>query len=594
MGSAAMDGKINYRTIGAMTIIWLLLLAYLVWLPELNERSGLDGAFITEENAVEHIVQITIKMQDGRSIQYVRMSDQWQIEKPYRAVANEPMIKELLEAVEKTRIMDIVEKQPEALSQYGLEENQRMEVALAFEDGTERTYFIGARLPLNQIYVYFQKEEDPSVFRAWEGIRSVLEKYAAVLDQGHPVLFSPSTIVSLELLDEEHSLHMEKRGENWFTTRPVRRAADNAAVHAYLESIQTLKSSGAYPSGAISQEKFRGTGYLKLILTRGMGKGPITLRLAPEDASGPPLLSIEQDGHSAVYLTDPPAIDKLSINPNDFFLPYALLLNNETVTHIEISHPNYSLELDRDSAGSWRFQYPHLGQRADADMVGQLLHLLGNLPVEQYLEEEKGEIGISDSDILIKLTAKTVTTSLRMSKSPEGYYRGTSALHPNWFRLNSDGVTQLGKFGPEALVDRYLLVFDPRSVEKIVVNQGEKNYILTRKGSGWDWEKPKKRKARNAVAWKLVFGIRDFQYQKQVGENKIALTDGDSCVIQDPDIVIQVVQAGAGGDSQMRMKASKAGKELIVSTSRFPGCYQLEGDAVDQLLPGPAAFTDAR
>ena len=589
-----MDEKISYRTIGVMAIICLLLLGYLIWMPLLSEHSGPVGTFITEGASVRQINRLSISTPDGRSFHYQKTAEQWMMSAPYRVAANETMIQGLLEAVGNTRIMEIVEKHPDNLSEYGLGEDQRMTVAVEFEDGTAQTFRIGARLPLNQIYVYFQREGDPSIFRAWEGLRLILEKDAAVLDQGRPVQFNSADVVSLDLTGGDRSLHLEKREKNWLITRPLQRAAASQAVQSYLELIRSLTSSGVYPAGEISEKKLSDSGNLRLILNNSQGKGTIILQLAAEDSTTPPLLFIEQEGQSTIYKTDPGAMEKLSFSPDDFFLSNALLFDKKAINVIEVSHPRYTLGLFRDSDGSWVFHHPYEGQRADADMVGQLLYLLGHMPVEQYLETESGTGDSTKASIIIKLSGKMGSMSLRIAQSPGGPYRGTSELHPNWFRLDSDKVKQLTAFAPEDLVDRYLLVYDPRSVEQVIVRRGKNNYVLTKQGRGWEWEKPERKKARSAAAWKLVFGIRDLQYLKPAGEHGTTLVAGDDCGTDDPDVVIRVLQAGAEPVGEIRMNASRPGNDIFVSSSRLPGCYRIDRTAIDQLLPGPADLADDR
>ena len=587
-----MDEKIDCRTIGIMTTIWLLLLGYLVWFPLQNERHGYVGAFITGETSVQQIVRILIKKPDGESFEYVKMSDHWQIQEPYQAAASEPMIQELLGAVGKTRIMDIVVKQPETLSPYGLEEGKRIEATFEFENGRESTFRIGARLPLNQIYVYFQKEGDSSVFRVWEGIRSTLERHASVLDQGQPVRFNPSTIVSLELEREGRFVRLEKRNVNWFVTSPMQRAATTETVQLYLESILALTSSEAYPDGAMFQKKVDNSNHFKLTLNQDNGGEPITIHLTPKDSLAPALLAIEQGGQSVIYSTDPRAMDKLSFDPDDFYLSNALVFDIDTITNIEVLKPQYSLKLKRNPDGSWQFYHPYDRQRADSDTVNQLLHLLRNLPVEQYLEEEKENIDSAESGILVKLFGNTDSTTLKIIKNPSGHYRGTSVHHPHWYRLNSDTIKRLGEFSPDALVDRHLLAFDPLSVERITVQRGENYYVLTKKGNAWTWEKPQKKKARTAMAWRFVFGIRNLQYQRLVRENTGRGSREDHCGFLDPDITIYIQLAGAEVDNEMRLKAAKTREGMIVSTSLFPGCYLVETAFADHILPDFAVLED--
>ncbi len=567
-----------------MITILLLLLGYLVLIPAPGKRSGPVGGFIVGESSVQQIATILIKTPDGRSIKYVRTSSQWQIEEPYRVAASEPMIRELLEAVGKTRIMEIVKKDPETLSVYGLEEAQRIEVAFEFEDGTERMFRIGARLPLNQIYVYFQKEGESSVFRVWEGMRVALEKHAAVLAQGQPVQFNPAAIVSLELEQGGQFVHMEKRAENWFMARPVQRAANTAAVQKYLQSILALTSSGMYPFGAIPEKKLKSSDHFNLTLTQEGGKDPITIRLAPEDTLTPALLSIEQAGQSALYTTDSLFIDKLSLDPDEFYLAYALLFDTSGIANIEVLHPQFSFKLVRDSNSLWQFNQPYPGQRADSDSVDQLLHLLRNFPIEHYLEEETGVADTVDYGIVVKMSGNRDPAILEILKNIRGFYSGSSINHPSPFRLDSATVKRLEEFSPDALVDRHLFEFDPLKVEQVSVKRGENYYLLTKKGAAWELLKPRKKKARSAAAWKLIFGIRDLQYQKSVDENRKMDEDEDRCGLQESDIIIQLLYDGIDSNGEMRIQTTENGKEMTVSTSRFPGCYQVEAASVDQIL----------
>ena len=174
-----------------MTAILLLLLGYLLLMPALQQRSDSVGAFITGGTPVEQIVGITVSKPDGQTVSYLQDAGHWQIREPYQAAASQQIILELLAAVQKTRIMEIVEENPENLSHYGLEKKERIDVTLVFKDGARHTFHIGARLPLNQIYVYLQKEGDPTIFRIWEGIRLTLEKHWNVLDQGRKYKMPP-------------------------------------------------------------------------------------------------------------------------------------------------------------------------------------------------------------------------------------------------------------------------------------------------------------------------------------------------------------------------------------------------------------------
>ncbi len=566
-----------------MSAILLLLLGYLALMPVLQERSGPVGTFITGGTPVEQIVKMTINKPDGQTVSYVQDAGHWQIREPYQAAASQPIIRELLAAVQKTRIMDIVEEHPENLSRYGLGEKERIDVTLEFKNGNRHTFHIGARLPLNQIYIYFQREGDPAIFRIWEGIRLALEKNGDVLDQGQPVQFNPADIISLKLLHKGHTLYIEKRQEDWIVTQPVQRAADNEAVESYLDSILALRSIGVPPSGTVFRNKSSNTDTLQITLEQGAKSGQLTVLVTREDSISPTLLSVEQDEQSKVYATTAGAVEQLLFDPDDFYLPVALFFDDSDITDIKILHPHYSLELGRQPDGTWQFYQSSGVQLADADVVRQLLHLLGNLPAGQYLEKKHGITDAGRPEIIVTLSGTKNSTALKIIEDPSGQYHGTSEFHPGWYRLEAEMVKRLEAFNPEALVDRHLMVFDPRSVNQVIIELVKNDYVMTKKESGWRWEKPFKKKVGNAAAWKLIFDIRDMQYQDQVLTGETAIKNGDVCISQDSDIVIEVKLAATATD-QISLKARQTSKGWIVSSSRLPGCYQVEPTLFDSLI----------
>jgi len=73
------------------------------------------------------------------------------------------------------------------------------------------------------------------------------------------------------------------------------------------------------------------------------------------------------------------------------------------------------------------------------------------------------------------------------------------------------------------------------------------------------------------------------QYQSQAVAEKRATARDDGCIIQDPDIVVEVKQITAPpGD--MLIKAAEAVDGIVVSSSRLPGCYQVERISFDKVL----------
>ena len=233
-------------------------------------------------------------------------------------------------------------------------------------------------------------------------------------------------------------------------------------------------------------------------------------------------------------------------SPNDY-LPVALFFDDSVITAITISHPRYSLELARELGGTWQIDHP------------------------------------SGAQIIVTLSDSRNSTTLRIVEGPSGHYRGTSDFHPGWYRLDAEMVKRLATFNPGALVDRHLMTFDPRSVEQVVIKLADNDYTVTRKENGWQWEKPLTKKAGSAAAWKLVFDIRDIQYQEQTMAGEAAAKNSDPCVIQDPDIVIEVSQEAAAA-GKLVLKARQTRGAWLVTSSRLAGCYLVERTSLENLI----------
>ena len=152
-------------------------------------------------------------------------------------------------------------------------------------------------------------------------------------------------------------------------------------------------------------------------------------------------------------------------------------------------------------------------------------------------------------------------------------------------------VKRLEAFDPGAMVDRFLMTFDPRSVEQVIIKLDNKDYTVTRKENGWQWEKPLNKKAGSPAAWKLVFDIRDIQYQEQARAGDTAEKNSGPCVIQDPDIAIEVrLEATAAGN--LMLKARQSSGAWIASSSRFPGCYQVGRTSFESIINYLEALID--
>ncbi len=187
--------------------------------------------------------------------------------------------------------------------------------------------------------------------------------------------------------DGQQQVALEKSGEAWSLTYPVKAAANSYDISPIADSLKNLAYKNKFdpdPTGGHSAEA---TGVAKpryvVNFTDDVGTKH-TLNLGKTTVGG---IYATLDSDKTIYLLDGNPLETLNQDPQNFRNKSIKSLLSENITGITIKHPNQTVSLVK-SADKWVIDSP-ISARANSTAVDEVLNEMKNINAEAFSDMTK-------------------------------------------------------------------------------------------------------------------------------------------------------------------------------------------------------------
>ncbi len=323
---------------------------------------------------------------------------------------------------------------------------------------------------------------------------------------------------------EKGNIELEKPGEHWVMTAPVRGKADAQAIEGLLNSITQGKREKLIQDKDVDWKEF------------GLDRPEFTVDLATKDKKTRIFFGAKNPAKTSYYVRvdDDPRLllvaDTLknSVNKTAFDLrdKTVVAIAPEDVDRLVIVHEGKETELKRQTSDAWEMVKPEV-MKAKSSLVEGSIKTITGLKATQIIDnpvKDGDEYGLAKPETSIVLAGPKLEQTLLVGKAVSSEKDKNSQVTPDRYARVAgrdtvyaiDGRTVKNlKIEPDALRDRSLFALVPTDIEKFELELEGTTWAAARgKDNKWDLEKPEKKdKIETWPVTGLLWTIKDIAWK---------------------------------------------------------------------------------
>ncbi len=346
-------------------------------------------------------------------------------------------------------------------------------------------------------------------------------------------------------------VELQKPGDTWVVTEPVRTKADTLTVDNLLATI-----AEASPEKVILEKDVKWEDY-------GLDKPEFIVRVSTPDKKTDILFGASNPSKTSYYVR----VDddqrlllvadtlKISLNKSLFDLRDKSVVGiaPEDLEKVVISRKGKQIELQREGPEKWLLTAPERFRAKDS-VVSADLRSITNLKAKEIIDsptKDSDEYGLQNPEESILLSGPKRELILLIGKSKENKSPAPGAVPDKYARIKGhDPVYLLDgrslnsiKTDPEELRDRSLLTFNPPDIERMQIDLDGKQWSIAKdKDNKWTLEKPeKKEKMDNWLVSGILWDIKDLQWKSKTVRKADEPTPAE---LDQPKLVVSLYKKG--------------------------------------------------
>lgn len=310
----------------------------------------------------------------GERWRFERGDDGWRVTRPVSDLASEDGIYDLLGLTQRVTVTETIE-QPEALASYGLDPPF---LTIEVLGPQVPALHIGTVTPLND-GVFARVEGRPGVL--------VIDRFEADAFRQPPQAFRErrltglllSEVVAVDVRRGSKRLRLEREGDSWWLSEPVRVPASEPAVDRLLAALDETPVMGFRDEGTASDPQFGLSAADTWIVTLHTADRSQEVRIGSEAAEGA-RYALRED-RSAILAVPVERLDVLTVDETVFASESLTSYNRYRVVRFDYRAGDGALSAARNEAGEWTASDGHV---LDPGAVYGLLVRVLEAPVEGF------------------------------------------------------------------------------------------------------------------------------------------------------------------------------------------------------------------
>ncbi|MEX2147335.1 MAG: DUF4340 domain-containing protein [Candidatus Rokuibacteriota bacterium] len=377
-------------------------------------------------------------------------------------------------------------------------------------------------------------------------IRWASERAQAEARKGRVFAVEAKDVTVVEIKRRGDTLRLERAGDGWEMTAPVKARASGTEVDGMLTTILTAKIDREIAAKPESPAEFGlDTPVADIALTLKDGRH-IGLAVGATSPTGVWVYASET-GKPAVFMLPDSVAREAGRPAADLRDRTILAYNRAEVTGAEIVTANAAIALEPAEAGRWKILRP-VALPADSDVVTDFLDKLSNGKVKEFVAESPPSRAPYGLDRPLRVTIHTGKGKDRVSRTlllgrADAARQGTYAMREGdstVFLLPDDVATALPR-NVAVLRNKLLVDFDRDRVTGLEIDSPRGTVTLAREDDRWRIVAPQALPADQVEAGAMLVKLRGV---RAVG----FLTDDASGIpryLAKPDVRVTLTQEGA-------------------------------------------------
>jgi len=277
---------------------------------------------------------------------FERGEEGWRMVSPVTDNASDRDVYTLLAVTQQTTVVETIDE-PEALASYGLDPPF---LTLRVLGPEVPVLYVGTPTPLNDgVFARIEGRPGVLVLDRWEA-EAFRKDPAALRDRSLTGLLL-SEVTALEIRRGAKRVRVEREGDAWWLTEPLRVPASGSAVDRVLSALDETAVMGFQDFGDPAEPRFGLDGPETWIVTLYLPDGSHELRIGAPAAEG--ARYAKRQGREAILAVPDEGMDALTVDPaelgSDTLTPY----NRYRVARFDYRTAEDRLSAARDESGVW-------------------------------------------------------------------------------------------------------------------------------------------------------------------------------------------------------------------------------------------------
>ena len=377
-------------------------------------------------------------------------------------------------------------------------------------------------------------------------IRWAPDREQAESRKGRVFAVEPKDVTKVEIKRGPETLRLERAGDGWDMTSPVKARANGSEVDGMLTTLLTAKIDREIAAAPASPAEFgldKPAADIDFTLKEGKQLG---LAIGAKSPTGVWVYASEK-GKPAVFVL-PDSVAREAARPAaDLRDRTILAYNRADVTSFEIVTGDGAIAVEPAEAGRWKIVRP-VALPADGDVVSDFLDKLGSGKVKEFVAESPAPLAPYGLDRPLRATIHTGKDKERVSRTllvgrVDAQRQGTYAMREGGstvFLLPDDVAKALPR-NVAVLRDKLLVDYERDKVTKLEIDSPRGAVTLAREDGRWRIVAPQALPADQVEAGAMLVKLRGV---RAVG----FLTDDASGIpryLPKPEVRVTVTQEGA-------------------------------------------------
>lgn len=389
-------------------------------------------------------------------------------------------------------------------------------------------------------YVYFIEIKHKQAQQAQE------EKAAKI------VHLEKDNLARVELKTPDRTIDLQKPGDAWVLTSPMKTAADQFAVGSLIHSALDAK-----PEKVVLDKDVKWDEY-------GLDKPDFTVTLTTKDNKKTEILfGAANPAKSSYYarVDDQPKLllvadtlkNSLNKTPYDLRDKSVLSMAADDVERLVISKGKESVELELQDKDKWLLTKPERFA-AKKSVIEAGLNALTALKAKEIIDEPKREgdpYGLDNPEESITIAGKKLEQVLLVGKPAGDAKEPAPGAGPNLYTkvkgqdtvyvVEGRAIRSL-KTDPKELRDRSVLMFNPPEIERVQITLDGKT-LLAVQGQDKKWTLEKPEKTDKVDTWAitgLLWSLKDLEWKSIVSP----APDPSSVHLANPQLTAELFKKG--------------------------------------------------